>query len=47
MPLSLFDVMDMKLAKEIYCTKKGVRSSNVLRVVAIQTIDSFIRGCYL
>ena len=28
-------------------TKRGLRSSSSLRVVAIQAIDIFIRGCYL
>ena len=28
-------------------TRRGLRSSSSLRVVAIQTIDIFIRGCYL
>ena len=27
--------------------RRGLRSSSFLRVVAIQTIDIFIRGCYL
>ena len=28
-------------------TRRGLRSSSSLRVVAIQAIDIFIRGCYL
>ena len=28
-------------------TRRGLRSSSSLKVVAIQTIDIFIRGCYL
>ena len=40
-------VVDVKLAKETHCTRWGLRSSSPLRVVAIQTIDIFIRGCYL
>ena len=30
-----------------YYTRRGVRSSSSLRVVAIQTTNIFIRGCYL
>ena len=30
-----------------YHTSKGLRSSSPLRIVAPQTIDIFIRGCYL
>ena len=27
--------------------RRGLRSSSTLRVIAIQAIDIFIRGCYL
>ena len=30
-----------------YDTRRGLRSSNSLTIVAIQTVDIFIRGCYL
>ena len=30
-----------------YCTRWGLRSSSPLRVIAFQTVDIFIRGCYL
>ena len=40
-------VVDVKLAKETHCTMWGLRSSSPLRIAAIQTIDIFIRGCYL
>ena len=33
--------------QEDYCTRKGLRSPSPLRAVAIQTIDIFIKGCYL
>ena len=37
----------MKLTGGTYGTRWGLRSSNSLGVIAIQTIDIFIRGCYL
>ena len=36
-------VVDVKLAKETHCIRWGLRSSSPLKVVAIQTIDIFIR----
>ena len=45
--LRLTGVVHVELASETYCTRRGLRSSNPLRVVVIQTKDIFIRGCYL
>ena len=36
-------VVDVKLAKETHCIRWGLRSWSPLKVVAIQTIDIFIR----
>ena len=36
-------VVDVKLAQETHCIRWGLRSSSPLKVVAIQTIDIFIR----
>ena len=38
--------MDVK-PTELIVTLRGLRSSSSLRVVVIQAIDIFIRGCYL
>ena len=38
---------DVKLTKENHNTRWELRSSGPLRVAANQTIDIFIRGCYL
>ena len=43
----LLGVIDVKPAELIVTFRRGLRSSSSLRVVAIQTIDIFIRGCYL
>ena len=43
----LLGVIDVKPAGLIVTFRKGLRSSSSLRVVAIQAIDIFIRGCYL
>ena len=40
-------VVDVKLAQEEQCMRMGLRSSGPLRIVAIYTIDIFIRGSYL
>ena len=45
--LKLSGVVDVKPTKETYCPRWGLRSLCPLRVVDIQTIDIFIRGCYL
>ena len=45
MLLSHIAVEDVKLAKETYCTRRVQWSSSPLRVVVIQTIGIFIRGC--
>ena len=37
-------MVDVKLAKEIHCTRWELRSSSPMRVVAFQTVDIFIRG---
>ena len=43
----LLSAIDVKLAGLIVTFRRGLRSSSSLRVVAIQAIDIFIRGCYL
>ena len=43
----LLGVIDVKPAGLIVTFRRGLRSSSSLRVVAIQAIDIFIRGCYL
>ena len=45
--LSRISGMDMKLSREIYCRKWSLRSSSNIKFVAIQSIDIFIRFCYL
>ena len=47
MLLRLTGVVDVTVGNDVDCTRYELRSSNTLRVVAIQTIDIFIRGCYL
>ena len=43
--LRLTGAVDVKLENEVYCTRRGLRSSSPLRVVAaMQIIDIFIRG---
>ena len=46
-PLWIIDAVDEKLASGIYCTIWGSKTFNSLRVIAIQTIDIFIRICDL
>ena len=38
---------DVRPGRVDYYTRRGLRGSNPLSVVAIQTIDMFIRVCYL
>ena len=45
MRLRSLGVVDVKLGKETYCKRWGLRSGSSLRVVAIQTINIFIRNC--
>ena len=45
--LSIVGVVDVMQARGIYNTRWGLRSSSLLRFIAIQTIDIFIRGFYL
>ena len=47
MRLRLIGVIVVKLAQEVSYTRMGLRSMRSLRVVAIHTIDVFIRDCYL
>ena len=47
LPRLLLGVIDVKPAGLIVTFRRGLRSSSSLRVVAIQAIDIFIRGCYL
>ena len=46
LPRLLLGVIDVKPAGLIVTYRRGLRSSSSLRVVAIQVIDIFIRGCY-
>ena len=43
----LIGVVGVMPARETYCTRWELGSSSPLGVVAIQTTDLFIRGCYL
>ena len=47
MLLRLTGVVDVKVGNDTDCTRYELRSSDTLRVAAIQTIDIFIRSCYL
>ena len=46
-PLWFIDAVDGKLARGIFCKIWGAKTFNSLRVIAIQTIDIFIRICDL
>ena len=45
--LRLIGVVDINLARIIHWTRWGLRRSSPLKVDVIQTIDIFIRSCYL
>ena len=46
LPRLLLGVIDVKPAGFIVTCRRGLRSSSSLRVVVIQVIDIFIKGCY-